>query len=94
MPGPIRESGLKRPLLIKGDRYNFNPHMGVALTGTGPSATDLADRMDQEKEVRIIWSGLLGDHLRWGQPGCVLLPVHGCAGMLPYFLQHIGRLSV
>lgn len=57
MPGPIRETGLKRPLLIKGDRYNFNPHMGVALTGTGPSATDLADRMDQEKEVRFIQAG-------------------------------------
>lgn len=58
MPGPIRESGLKKPLLIKGDRYNFNPHMGVALAGTGPSATDLSDRMDQEREVRDL--GVLG----------------------------------
>lgn len=39
-------------------RYNFNPHMGVALTGTGPTATDLADRMDQEKEVRGCQQGV------------------------------------
>jgi hypothetical protein len=57
MPGPIRDSGLKHPLLIKGDRYNFNPHMGVSLTGTGPTAADLADRMDQEQEVRAADKG-------------------------------------
>lgn len=51
MPGPIRENGLKRPLLIKGDRYNFNPHMGVALAETGPSANELAERMDEGREV-------------------------------------------
>lgn len=51
VPGPIRESGLKRPLLIKGDRYNFNPQMGVALLDTGLTAAELEERMDKEKEV-------------------------------------------
>lgn len=51
MPGPIRETGLKRPLLIKGDRYNFNPQMGVALTDTVLTASELESRMDKDREV-------------------------------------------
>jgi hypothetical protein len=81
MPGPIRETGLKRPLLIKGDRYNFNPHMGVALTGTGPSATDLADRMDQEKEVRMIHSGQHTYTYTMGSQA-VASAAHTCADMV------------
>ena len=52
--GPIRDNGLKQPLLIKGDRYNFNPQMGVALLDTGLTAAELEERMDTEKEVGVL----------------------------------------
>jgi hypothetical protein len=49
----IRSSGLKEPVLVKGDRFNENPQMGLMWPDVHSISVDvLADYIGGERKVR------------------------------------------
>jgi hypothetical protein len=53
----IRSSGLKEPVLVKGDRFNENPQMGLMWPDVHSISVDvLADYIGGERKVRPLSS--------------------------------------